>query len=64
MTPAERDEPVLLNGSRRKRIASGSGTDIQAVNRLIKQFDETRKMMKMMSSGKNMTRIMQNIKSR
>ncbi len=64
MTPAERNEPFLLNGSRRKRIALGSGTDIQAVNRLIKQFDETRKMMKMMSSGKNMSQMMQNMKAR
>ncbi len=62
MTPSERNEPVILNGSRRKRIAMGSGTDIQAVNKLIKQFDETRKMMKMMSSGKNMSRVMQNMK--
>lgn len=59
MTPAERENPVLLNGSRRKRIAMGSGTDIQEVNRLIKQFDETRKMMKLASGGqKNMRKLM------
>jgi len=58
MTPAERSNPTILNGSRRKRIAFGSGTTIQEVNRLIKQFGETRKMMKMMSGGKNMARIM------
>ncbi|OFX56966.1 MAG: signal recognition particle protein [Bacteroidetes bacterium GWB2_41_8] len=58
MTPAEREDPSLLNGSRRKRIADGSGTDIQEVNRLIKQFAETRKMMKVVSQGKNMTRMM------
>jgi signal recognition particle subunit SRP54 len=60
MTPAERDEPAIINGSRRKRIASGSGTTIQEVNRLIKQFDETRKMMKMMSggAGKNLAKMM------
>jgi signal recognition particle subunit SRP54 len=60
MTPAERNEPAIINGSRRKRIATGSGTTIQEVNRLIKQFDETRKMMKMMSggAGKNMARMM------
>lgn len=52
MTPEERNNPVIINGSRRKRIAEGSGTNIQEVNRLIKQFDETRKMMKMMTSGK------------
>ena len=51
MTPDERQNPVLLNGSRRKRIAAGSGTSIQDVNRLIKQFEDTRKMMKMMSGG-------------
>ncbi len=61
MTPAERENPKLLNGSRRKRIAMGSGNDIQEVNRLIKQFGETSKMMKMMTSGggKNMMRMMQ-----
>ncbi|MGD9994017.1 MAG: signal recognition particle protein [Salinivirgaceae bacterium] len=60
MTPAERNEPAIINGSRRKRIASGSGTTIQEVNRLIKQFDETRKMMKMMSggAGKNLAKMM------
>ncbi|MCF6241250.1 MAG: signal recognition particle protein [Bacteroidales bacterium] len=58
MTPAERENPKLLNGSRRKRIAKGSGRNIQEVNRLIKQFDETRKMMKMMSGGKNLSRMM------
>ncbi len=57
MTPAEREDPELLNGSRRKRIADGSGTNIQEVNRLIKQFAETRKMMKIVSQG-NMNRMM------
>ncbi|RLD38462.1 MAG: signal recognition particle protein [Bacteroidetes bacterium] len=51
MTNKERENPSLLNGSRRKRIALGSGTNIQEVNQLIKQFDETRKMMKMMTKG-------------
>ena len=51
MTPDERENPALINGSRRKRIADGSGTTIQEVNRLLKQFEETRKMMKMMSGG-------------
>jgi len=64
MTPAERDDPSLLNGSRRKRIANGAGTDIQEVNRLIKQFSETRKMMKMVSQGKNMGRMMGNLPRR
>jgi len=52
MTPDERADPALLNGSRRKRIADGSGTTVPEVNRLVKQFGETRKMMKMMTSGK------------
>lgn len=52
MTPAERTSPEILNGSRRQRIAKGSGTSIQEVNKLIKQFDETRKMMKMMTQMK------------
>ncbi len=58
MTPEERSNPAVLNGSRRKRIANGSGTSIQEVNRLVKQFDETRRMMKKMSGGKNMARMM------
>ena len=52
MTMREREDPSLLNGSRRKRIADGSGTSIQEVNRLLKQFTETRKMMKMVAQGK------------
>ena len=49
MTPKERQNPAILNTSRRMRIAKGSGTDIQEVNRLVKQFDQTRKMMKMVT---------------
>ena len=51
MTPKERTHPEILNTSRRQRIAKGSGTNIQEVNRLIKQFDQTRKMMKMVTGG-------------
>ncbi|MBR2981513.1 MAG: signal recognition particle protein [Odoribacter sp.] len=51
MTPAERERPEILNASRRKRIAAGSGTTVQDVNRLIKQFDDSRKMMKMFTGG-------------
>ena len=51
MTPGEREDPAVINGSRRKRIAEGSGTTIQEVNRLLKQFEDTRKMMKMMAGG-------------
>jgi signal recognition particle subunit SRP54 len=52
MTPDERHNPKIINGQRRKRIAAGSGTSIQQVNRLIKQFGEMRKMMKKMKGGK------------
>jgi len=58
MTPEERTNPVVLNGSRRKRIALGSGTSVQDVNKLLKQFDETRKMMKLMTHNKNAARMM------
>ena len=51
MTPQERENPKLLNGSRRKRIADGSGTSIVEMNRLVKQFEETSKMMRMMTTG-------------
>lgn len=64
MTPKEREDPGLLNGSRRKRIADGSGTNIQEVNRLIKQFAETRKMMQVVSQGKNLKRMMGNVGQR
>ena len=56
MTPKERSNPEILNQSRRVRIAKGSGTNIQDVNRLIKQFDQTRKMMKMVT-GTNMAKM-------
>jgi len=52
MTPGERSAPAILNGSRRQRIAKGSGTTIQDVNKLIKQFDEARKMMHMITTSK------------
>lgn len=51
MTKEERENPALLNGSRRKRIAEGSGTSIAEVNRLVKQFEDTRRMMKSMTGG-------------
>ncbi|HPE86046.1 MAG TPA: signal recognition particle protein [Bacteroidales bacterium] len=62
MSKEERANPELLNGSRRRRIADGSGTTVQEVNQLIKQFSETRKMMKAMSGSgaKNMMRMMRN----
>lgn len=57
MTPKERQHPEVLNQSRKMRIAKGSGTNIQEVNRLVKQFDQTRKMMKMLT-GSKMGRMM------
>lgn len=61
MTPAERKTPDIINGSRRKRIASGSGTDIQKVNQLLKQFEDMRKMMKTMSKFQGSGRAMPNL---
>lgn len=61
MTPEEREMPNVMNGSRRKRIANGSGTTIQEVNNLIKQFNETRKMMKMVSNKNNLAQMMGNM---
>ncbi|MCE1197913.1 MAG: signal recognition particle protein [Marinilabiliales bacterium] len=58
MTKEERADASLIDGSRRKRIATGSGTSVQEVNRLLKQFADTRKMMKMVSSGANMKKMM------
>jgi signal recognition particle subunit SRP54 len=54
MTARERNDPSLINGSRRRRIAGGSGTSVQDVNALIKQFDQVRKMMRAMTKGKKM----------
>ena len=61
MTPKERTNPAILNTSRRQRIAKGSGTNIQEVNKLIKQFDQTRKMMQMMT-GNKMAQMMSRMK--
>ncbi|MDA3854477.1 MAG: signal recognition particle protein [Bacteroidales bacterium] len=58
MTPTERENPKLMNGTRRKRIASGSGTSVQEINRLLKQFEETRKVMRMVAQGKNINNMM------
>ena len=65
MTPGERENPAIINGSRRKRIALGSGTHIQDVNRLIKQFDDTRRMMKMVTTnkGRGLANMMRNMKN-
>lgn len=64
MTPAERSNPAILNGSRRQRIANGSGTTIQEVNKLIKQFDETRKMMRMLTTAKPGSKKMPSLRRR
>ena len=58
MTPKERHQPELINGSRRNRIAKGSGQSLPEVNRLMKQFDETRKMMRMMQDKNAMSRML------
>ena len=62
MTPKERANPSLINVQRKNRIAAGSGTNIQEVNKLMKQFEDTRKMMKMMSNPKNMMSMMKQMK--
>ena len=61
MTPKERSEPKIMNGSRRKRIADGSGTSIQEVNKLMKQFEQTSKMMRMMGDKKKMAQMMKSM---
>lgn len=61
MTPLERTNPAVLNGSRRQRIAKGSGTTIQDVNKLIKQFDEMRKMMRVFSNKDQAAKMMRNM---
>ena len=53
MTPHERANPELINGSRRKRIANGSGTKVQHVNQLVKQFDQMRVLMQSMANGQD-----------
>jgi signal recognition particle subunit SRP54 len=59
MTPYEREHPEVIRGSRVQRIAKGSGSTVQEVNRLLKQFEETRKMMHMATNMKNPMRMMQ-----
>jgi signal recognition particle subunit SRP54 len=58
MTPEERSKPELINGSRRQRIAKGSGQGVQEVNKLLKQFEDTRKMMRMMNDKNAMSKLM------
>jgi len=61
MTPKERAQPEIINGSRRQRIAKGSGQTIQEVNKLLKQFEDTRKMMRMMGDKNQMAKLMKNM---
>ena len=61
MTPKERAQPEILNGSRRQRISKGSGQSIQEVNKLLKQFEDTRKMMRMMGDKNQMAKLMKNM---
>ncbi|MCW8982764.1 MAG: signal recognition particle protein Srp54, partial [Gammaproteobacteria bacterium] len=63
MTPGERSQPLLIKGSRKKRIAAGSGTQIQDVNRLLKQFNQMQKMMKKMKGG-GMAKMMRQMKGK
>ncbi len=62
MTPHERRFPAVIRGSRKRRIAQGSGTQVQDVNRLLKQFSQMQKMMKKMGKGKNMARMLGGMK--
>ena len=64
MTPKERTNPSVIDASRKKRIGKGSGTSVQEVNQLLKQFNQMSKMMKMMQGGggKKMMQMMQNMK--
>jgi signal recognition particle subunit SRP54 len=61
MTPKERENPEIINGSRKQRIAKGSGQNIQEVNKILKQFEDTRKMMRMLSNKDQMTKMMRNM---
>jgi len=62
MNPQERENPSIIDSSRKKRIAQGSGQNIQEVNKLLKQFNDTKKMMKLMSNKKNMMNMMKQMK--
>ncbi len=62
MTPEERAHPSIIDASRRKRIAQGAGRPLTELNRLLKQFDQTRKMMKMATSMKNPMKMMRQMK--
>jgi signal recognition particle subunit SRP54 len=63
MTPEEREDPSLLNGSRRRRIAKGSGTSVREINELMKQFEQMKKMMKTMTKMNKVGRAMEGLKN-
>jgi signal recognition particle subunit SRP54 len=63
MTPYERENPDMINGSRKARIAKGSGQDVNEVSKMMKQFEDMRKMMKMMSNPRNMANMMGQMKN-
>jgi signal recognition particle subunit SRP54 len=58
MTPKERENPDILSSSRKKRIAAGSGTSVEEINKLLKQFDQMKKMMKQLSTGKGLSGLL------
>ena len=64
MTKKERKFPGLINGSRKRRIAMGSGTDIQAINRLLKQFTQMQKMMKKLSKQGGLLKLMRGLQGK
>ena len=57
MTPKERDNPQIINSSRKRRIAQGSGTTVQEINQLLKQFEQTKALMKQFKNGKGKMRL-------
>jgi signal recognition particle subunit SRP54 len=63
MTPGERRSPDIINGSRRRRIALGSGTTVQEVNRLMRQFEQMQRMIRMMKKGGSAGRLMRGFRS-
>lgn len=62
MTPQERTRPELIKASRKRRIATGAGVSVQEVNRLLNQFEQMQKVMKMMSKGGGMQKMMRSMK--
>ena len=61
MTKQEKERPEIINGSRRRRIAAGSGVKVQEVNRLLRQFDQMRRTMKKLTKGNNAAQLMKGL---